>query len=226
MIRHDPRQARIHREDFLLRPKEAARLLGITDRCLRMWVKSGKLAAVRTPGGHYRYPLEAILGVLQRDGMGPCEEPSAALYARGLDRRQVRDQLKALRQAALEIGYRVRWEEYDLQRGHRLGVGLQRLLVMARARVFRVVLITSYSRLGWLGATDPRFFHLVFALLGVQLIALWPFEEAIEPGELLEDFCELHGALSEHLKGRARWANRRIQRALERIRREHLRAEA
>ncbi|MFN3929514.1 MAG: hypothetical protein ACK4OK_07765 [Thermoflexus sp.] len=115
------------------------------------------------------------------------------------------------------MGYPVICEEYDLQRGHQLGEGFQRLLVMARRQMFRVVLITSYSRLGWLGAVEPRFFHLAFALLGVQLIPLSPFEGSIGPVELIEDSRWLHQALSGYLNGRGRQANRRILRALERI---------
>ncbi|MCS7350761.1 MAG: helix-turn-helix domain-containing protein, partial [Anaerolineae bacterium] len=54
----------IRSENVLLKPKEAARLLGVTARCLRKWAQSGKVVTVRTPGGHYRYPLESILSAL------------------------------------------------------------------------------------------------------------------------------------------------------------------
>ncbi|MCX7689845.1 helix-turn-helix domain-containing protein [Thermoflexus sp.] len=201
-----------------MKPKEAARLLGVTARCLRKWAQSGKVVTVRTPGGHYRYPLESILKALQNGRIQDDSEHSAALYARALRYKQVQEQLNVLRQAALEIGYRVVYEEYDLQRGHQMGLGLQRLLLLARGNAFRTVLITSYSRLGWLGAVDPRFFHLVFALLGVHLIPLSPFEESVGPAELLDDFHLLHQILSEYLGAMGRQANRKILWALERIR--------
>ncbi|HXF69499.1 MAG TPA: helix-turn-helix domain-containing protein [Thermoflexus sp.] len=204
-------------EDILLKPKEAARLLGVTQRCLRGWVRSGKIAALRTPGGHYRYPLESVLKACHGQELESEGKRGAALYARGLHFREVQEQLTVLRRRAVEIGYPVICEEYDLQRGHQLGEGLQRLLVMARRQMFQVVLITSYSRLGWLGAVEPRFFHLVFALLGVQLIPLSPFEGAIGPAELLDDFRRLHQALSGYLNAGGRRANRRILQTLERM---------
>ncbi len=204
-------------EYSLFRPKEAARLLRVTERCLREWVRRGKIEAIRTPGGHYRYPMESILRVLRRDPSWGRWERGAAIYARGLRYRQIQEQLNLLREAATGIGYQVVHEEYDLGRGHQVGLGLQRLLLLARERAFRVVLITSYSRLGWLGAADPRFFHLVFALLGVQLIPLSP-EESVGPAELLDDFHWVHQALSEYLDPKGRQANREILRALERIR--------
>lgn len=206
-----------HQEDILLKPKEAARLLGVTERCLRGWVRLGKIVALRTPGGHYRYPLESVLRAYQDHGPEDGRKRGAALYARGIRFREVHEQLTVLRQRAVEIGYPVVHEEYDLGRGHQLGEGLQRLLVMARRQMFQVVLITSYSRLGWLGAVEPRFFHLVFALLGVQLIPLSPFEGSIGPAELLEDFRRLHQALSGYLNAGGRQANRKIMQALERI---------
>ncbi len=205
-------------ENVLFKPKEAARLLGVTERCLRGWARSGKIVAVRTAGGHYRYPLESILKALRdQRGSNPTDR-SVALYARGLRYRQIQEQLRVLRQVALEIGYQVIYEEYDLQRGHQLGAGLQRLLLLAREQAFRAVLVTSYSRLGWLGAADPRFFHLMFALFGVQLIPLSPFEESVGPEELLEDFHSLHQVLGGHLSPKGRRANKKILRALERIR--------
>jgi len=213
-------------ENVLFKPKEAARLLRVTERCLRGWAQSGRIAAVRTAGGHYRYPLESILQVLRDRGVSnPSVDRGVALYARGHRYRQIQEQFRMLRRAASEIGYPVVYEEYDLQRGHQLGVGLQRLLLLARERAFRAVLVTSYSRLGWLGAADPRFFHLVFALLGVQLVSLSPMEESVEPEELLDDFLCLHQALAEYLNVRGRKANRKIMRALERIRKDYVRGQ-
>lgn len=205
---------------LLLRPKEAARLLGITERSLRNWAQLGKIKALRTAGGHYRYPLESILDLFrERNGGGKEGEAGlgAALYARGLRYAQVQRRLDLLRQSAVALGWRVVYEEYDVQRGHRLGWGLQRLLIKARERAFRVVLVTSYSQLGWLGAAEPRFFHLMLALLGVQLIPL-SVEESVSPTELLDDFLALHELLSEYLGPGGRRANRKILEALARIR--------
>ncbi|GBD08901.1 hypothetical protein HRbin22_01147 [Candidatus Thermoflexus japonica] len=212
-------------KNILLKPKEAARLLKVTERCLRRWAQSGKIDAIRTKGGHYRYPLESILQAL-RDRRAPDDTGSGvALYARGRRYRQIHEQLQVLRGVASEMGYRVIYEEYDLQRSYPLGAGLQRLLILAREKAFRAVLVTSYSRLGWLGVVDPRFFHLMFALFGVQLVPLSPFEESVDPEELLEDSHYFHQVLGEYLNSRGRRANREILRALERIRKGYSREE-
>lgn len=46
--------------DRLLTPFEAARLLGVDPSTLRRYVAAGKLPAIRTPGGHHRYPLSVV----------------------------------------------------------------------------------------------------------------------------------------------------------------------
>ncbi len=206
-------------QDIWLKPNEAARLLGVTERCLRYWARLGKIVATRTAGGHYRYSMESVLEMIQARNGSAERSRTAALYARGLHHRHIWEQLSALRRAAGELGYPVVCEEYDLQGGHRMGLGLQRLLVGAQRQAFRVVLITSYSRLGWWGAADPRFFHLVFGLFGVQLIPLLAFEERASPRELIEDFQAIHEGLREYLNRNGRGANRKILRALEMIRR-------
>ncbi len=202
-----------------LKPKEAAKLLGVTERCLRYWAQSGKIVATRTAGGHYRYSMESVLEWVRAHHASAEQSRTAALYARGLHYRHIQEQLSALRGAAGELGYPVVCEEYDLQGGHRMGLGLQRLLVLAQGQAFRVVLITSYSRLGWWGTVDPGFFHFMFGLFGVQLIPLSAFEERASPGELVEDFLAIHEGLQEYLHRGGRGVNCKIIRALERIRR-------
>lgn len=207
-----------NQRDKWLKPNEAARLLGLTPRCLRYWAQSGKIVTTRTPGGHYRYSMESILEIIRGDCKSREHRRAAALYARGPHYRHIHEQLSDLREAAKEWNYPVVCEEYDVQSGHRMGPGLQRILLAAHRKEFRVVLITCYSRLGWWGAVDPRFFHLVFGILGVQIIPLSAFEEQASPRELVEDFQMIHEILREYLNRSARGANRKIIRALEAIR--------
>lgn len=209
----------------ILKPKEVANLLGVTERTLRNWAKSGKIQTLRTAGGHYRYSLESVLYLLLKEqkggeGEGEAARPSAALYARGPHYAEIQRRLDFLRQSAAALGLQVVYEEYDVQRGHQLGWGLQRLLIKARERTFRIVLVTSYSQLGWLGAAEPRFFHLTLALLGVQLIPL-STKESVGPAELLDDFIALHELLSEYLDPPARRVNREILKSLARIRKSY-----
>jgi excisionase family DNA binding protein len=39
---------------------EAAKLISVTPDSILKWIKSGKLAAFRTPGGHYRINIDNI----------------------------------------------------------------------------------------------------------------------------------------------------------------------
>ena len=54
-------------EDRLLPPREAAKLLGVTVLTLKNWIRDGKLVAVKTPGGHRRYKLSDLNGIMK-----PC----------------------------------------------------------------------------------------------------------------------------------------------------------
>ena len=60
-------------EEKLLKPKEAAKLLGVHPLTLYRWAKSGKIRYVRTPTGRYLYPLSEInriLGITPRENVG------------------------------------------------------------------------------------------------------------------------------------------------------------
>jgi excisionase family DNA binding protein len=206
--------------EVLLRPREAARLLGVTERCLRRWAHEGRIRAVQTPGGRYRYPISSVLQRLGSSSQQPPERTSA-LYARASRRREVERQLRVLRKAAQEIGYSVLYEDYDLRGGDQIGEGLQRLILLARRGLFRVVMVTSYSRVSWLGVVDPRFLHLVFALMGVQLVVIDPFKEPSSSAELLLDFIEIHERIAESLRSDARKMNREILHALRSLQRRH-----
>lgn len=45
----------------MLSPKEAAAFVGVHPRTLARWFQDGKIPGVLTPGGHRRYPLNALL---------------------------------------------------------------------------------------------------------------------------------------------------------------------
>jgi len=63
--------------ETLISNKEAAKLLGIHPLTLRNWQNSGKIEAVRTAGGHYRYRLSDIVA-LQEQGF-PAERAVTAI---------------------------------------------------------------------------------------------------------------------------------------------------
>jgi molybdopterin-binding protein len=43
-----------------LKPKDAAKLLGISYPTIKQWIYDGKIESVKTPGGHHRIPPQEI----------------------------------------------------------------------------------------------------------------------------------------------------------------------
>jgi excisionase family DNA binding protein len=41
----------------------ACEVLGVTSQTLRRWAKTGRLPAIKTPGGHFRYDLSGLIAV-------------------------------------------------------------------------------------------------------------------------------------------------------------------
>jgi excisionase family DNA binding protein len=39
----------------------ACEVLGVTSQTLRRWAKTGRIPAIKTPGGHYRYDLSGLI---------------------------------------------------------------------------------------------------------------------------------------------------------------------
>lgn len=50
----------MERRHLLVRPSSLARYWGLHPKTLYLWVRTGKLAAVRTPGGQYRVDPDAV----------------------------------------------------------------------------------------------------------------------------------------------------------------------
>jgi excisionase family DNA binding protein len=52
-----------------LRTSEVAALFQVSERAVTDWAARGRLPSVRTPGGHRRYPVEAVRELLERSGL-------------------------------------------------------------------------------------------------------------------------------------------------------------
>lgn len=52
----------------LLRTAEVAALFQVSERAVTDWARKGRLPSVRTPGGHRRYPADAVEELLVRSG--------------------------------------------------------------------------------------------------------------------------------------------------------------
>ena len=60
---------RTPRETFLSRG-EVSRLFGVSNSTVTRWARLGLLFALRTPGGHYRFPAEETLKAAARASAG------------------------------------------------------------------------------------------------------------------------------------------------------------
>jgi len=52
----------------LLRTREVASLFQVSERAVTDWARKGRIPSVRTPGGHRRYPADAVRALLIRAG--------------------------------------------------------------------------------------------------------------------------------------------------------------
>jgi excisionase family DNA binding protein len=52
----------------LIRPKEAAALVGVSTRTLKNWDDKGYISSLRTPTGHRLYRRRDVLKLLTEDG--------------------------------------------------------------------------------------------------------------------------------------------------------------
>jgi len=64
----------------LLKPREAAQRLRVTNETLRSWARQGKIAYMRLPGGHHRYDLR-LLETRVSKGEGDTVSPLRKAYA-------------------------------------------------------------------------------------------------------------------------------------------------
>ncbi|MGA7343526.1 MAG: helix-turn-helix transcriptional regulator [Terracidiphilus sp.] len=71
----------------LLTPRQAAARLGMSYPALKHWILAGRIRTVKTPGGHHRIPLEALVEFL------PAEQPAASPAHPGSARISGRNQL-------------------------------------------------------------------------------------------------------------------------------------
>lgn len=80
--------------EALLKPREAARLLGVGPTTLARWARSGRISAQSTPGGQRRYRVEEIYAIIDVPPTNErethvCPDDVVRLYDRGWSIRQV-----------------------------------------------------------------------------------------------------------------------------------------
>ena len=82
-------------------PKQVARAIGVSDASLKRWCNSGKIAYVRTAGGHRRIELSAVIQFLKSSGLPMVRPeilrlPATCGAGKTVARRAVQDTVQAL----------------------------------------------------------------------------------------------------------------------------------
>ena len=72
----------------LLKPREAAAMLGISYPTVKQWILAGKLPTVQTPGGHHRIEQSALKPLFKVDATRPARQ-SRERYRRVSGRNQL-----------------------------------------------------------------------------------------------------------------------------------------
>lgn len=65
----DPSTSLAEESPRLLSRGTVARLFGVSASTVTRWAQRGLLPAVRTPGGHYRFPAAEVRRVAERGGL-------------------------------------------------------------------------------------------------------------------------------------------------------------
>jgi len=68
--------SRVPDGDRLLTPGEVAAVFRVNPKTVSRWAKAGRLAAVRTPGGHRRYRQTDVLALLSPADAGQPVSPA------------------------------------------------------------------------------------------------------------------------------------------------------
>lgn len=66
----------------LLKPKEAADMLGVSFPTIKQWIYNGKIRSVKTAGGHHRIPSEEVERILNAKKQTDKRVPLATISGR------------------------------------------------------------------------------------------------------------------------------------------------
>lgn len=195
---------------------EAARLLGVKPQTLRLWVRQGKIKALKTAGGRYRYPLSEIKRLLRGS---PQDQGGtrAILYGRVSSADQKDDlerQVEFLREKAEEMGLQVRYVLTDIASGlNESRRGFRKLLDLALRGEVDYILVTYQDRLTRFG------FKTLQRLLegcGVEVISLLDSVDKDAKEELIEDLMAIITSFAGRVYG---FRSHKIRQAKELLRR-------
>lgn len=199
----------MHRLEDLLQIGDAAKLKGVSVDTLRRWEKSGKIAAIKTEGGHRRYRVAELLKV---------DNPTlrhTVIYGRVSTPDKKDDltrQIGVLELYCQERGYDNPLTLKDIGSGLNYKKrALLKLITMLQKNEVERLIITDKDRLLRFGS------ELIFALCennGTEVIILnKPVDQEPEQ-ELVEDVLAVITVMSARLYGRRSKRNLKAMQAM------------
>jgi putative resolvase len=191
---------------------QAAKELGVTAKTLRRWEEQGKIDVERTVGGHRRYDLAKLQGVMPRK-----PQPGGRITI-GYARVSSHDQKDDLRRQAALIESFCAANGWTFEIIEDMGSGLnyrkrglrQLIKRICSGEVGRLVL-THKDRLLRFGA------DLVFMLcehFGTEVVIINASEETTFEGDLVSDVLEIITVFSARLYGSRSHKNKKLVEAL------------
>lgn len=176
----------------LLRPIEAAKMLGITTTTLRDMDRSGDVHPVRTRGNQRRFPEDEVKAL-----MGIREIRVVAIYARVSSHDQKSDLKRQIE--CLRLEYPNAEEYMDIRSGLKFDrTGFNNLLDAVQAKRISLVVITHKDRLARFGY---ELLEKVFEANGTKIKALYDTQAQSPQEELVKDLISIITSFSARLYG-------------------------
>jgi len=190
--------------------KEASKLLGVTQKTLRLWEKEGKITSKRTEGGHRRYEISDLL----KNNKG---KELTIVYARvsSIDQKDdLKRQKLVLESYCASKGY-----QYELISDLGSGLnykkkGLLRLIKLICSHEVDRLVLTHKDRLLRFGS------ELIFSLcehFGVEVIIINRSEDSSFEEDLTKDIMDIITVFSARMYGSRSHKNKQIVEQLKNI---------
>ena len=190
--------------------KEASKLLGVTQKTLRLWEKEGKITSKRTEGGHRRYEISDLL----KNNKG---KELTVVYARvsSIDQKDdLKRQKLVLESYCASKGY-----QYELISDLGSGLnykkkGLLRLIKLICSHEVDRLVLTHKDRLLRFGS------ELIFSLcehFGVEVIIINRSEDSSFEEDLTKDIMDIITVFSARMYGSRSHKNKQIVEQLKNI---------
>lgn len=190
--------------------QEAADLLGVTPKTLRLWEKEGKIKSIRTEGGHRRYLVADLLGTKKENAL-------TLAYARVSSH----DQKEDLKRQEMVLETYCASHGYNFELISDLGSGLNYkkkglikvIKLLCSHQVDRLV-ITHKDRLLRFGA------ELIFSLCEIfacEVVIINRSEDSTFEEDLAHDVLEIITVFSARLYGSRSHKNKKIVEQLKEV---------